>query len=347
MHLVRLEQSGRHVADTFSASDVMPAIPEGFDLEKFNRGKIFFQKNVFSCTLSMLTSLISGLSVNNLLRPLVFTEQSDSAIKSIRRYARTFQHVLLWHYGNVWDPSTKAHASIAKVRVMHNSVRAEMMDKKPHTLWVSQYDMSLVQCGFMGAIVMYPDSTGIQYTNEDLSDYCYFWYGIGYLLGISDENNICKGDLAETLSICREIETDILLPALRSPPQEFVQMAEALIDGMNLPFRFRLFSLEAFLAISFSTMSAPYPKRLSFADYLRTLFLRSFVVLVKYVPYCRYLLNKLFTPRINMKTISWKKKWVCETQSTELISCDLKMKLSFKNLVCVNGLNSQCMQMWH
>jgi hypothetical protein len=59
-------------------------------------------------------------------------------------------------------------------------------------VWVSQYDMSLVQSGFMGLIVMYPEKLGIRCTPSDLSDYCYFWYGLGHLLGINHENNMCR-----------------------------------------------------------------------------------------------------------------------------------------------------------
>ena len=299
MHLRRLKQSGADVSDSFSDSRLPPAMPDGFDLHKFNKGKKFFQDNIFSCTFSMLASLISGLSVINLLKPLVFTEQSDSPIKALRRYFMTFRHVLFWHFGNVWDSSSNAYKSIEKVRTMHNSVRKKMMGgedgrRNVQSMPLSQYDMSLVQCGFMGGIVMYPESAGIQSTMEDLSDYCYFWYGIGYLLGITDENNICSGDVAETISICKEIETDILLPSLKNPAEEFYPMAKALIDGMNLACRCRLFSVEAFLAISLSTMSVPYPK-LSFVDYLRMMLLRAFLVLVRYVPFCRSLLNRVVT----------------------------------------------------
>ena len=299
LHLQRLEQSGARVSDSFSDPFLPPVMPEGFNIQKFNRGKKFFQDNAFSCTFAMLSSLISGLSVINLLEPLVFTEQSNSPIKALRRYFMTFQHVLHWHYGNVWDPSSDAYKSISEVCMMHNTVRKKMMgdennDESVQSVHLSQYDMSLVQCGFMGAIIMYPEAVGIQCTMEDLSDYCYFWYGIGYLLGINDENNICRGGLAETLSICKEIESCILLPSLKNPPKQFYPMAKALTDGMNLACRCRLFSVEAFLAISYSAMSVPCPK-LAFVDYLRMLFLRTLLLLVKYVPFCKSLLNRLFT----------------------------------------------------
>ncbi|XP_070179854.1 uncharacterized protein [Littorina saxatilis] len=301
-HLEHLREVGVGVVDTLSDSEELPAMPHDFDVDKFNRGRKFFLNNIFSCTLSMLSSLIAGLSVVNLLEPLVFTRESNTPLKSLLRYVRTFHHVVIWHYGNVWDPSSGAHKSVAKVRRLHNSVRRRMtggetVENPP----VSQYDMSLVQCGFMGGIVMYPEGFGIRCSSADLSDYCYFWYGIGFLLGISDKNNICKRDLVETVAICKEIESDILLPALHDPPRDFYPMAQALVDGMNFPLKyFCLFSLESFLYVSYATMSAPRPK-LGLADRLRALFLQSFFILVKYVPFCRSLLNRLVFLGLNKK----------------------------------------------
>ncbi|XP_076463879.1 uncharacterized protein LOC143296023 [Babylonia areolata] len=296
-HLQLFKRAGAKESDVFADSDCLPETPDNFNMRRFNRGKKFFQDNIFSCTCAMLFSLISGLSVHRLLDPLVFTQQSNTPQKSFRRYLRTFNHVLLWHFGDVWDPSSKAHKSIANVRTMHSSVHIKMMENSGSNadiqdVPVSQYDMSLVQCGFMGAIVMYSSHLGIRCTVSDLSDYCYFWYGIGYLLGIKDENNICRGDVHEILNICKEIEGDILLPALRDPPRDFHPMAKALTDGINLILPCSVFSVEAAVGVLLSAMGVSLPS-LSFVDYLRLVFLKTMFLFVMYVPFCRSLLNKL------------------------------------------------------
>lgn len=267
-------------------------VPEGFDMAKFNRGKKFFQDNIFSCTLAMLSSLVCGFSVNNLLQALVFTHESDEPRKSLLRYVKTFHHLATWHFGNIWHPGTKAYKSITTVRQMHNSVRKDLMKAREMkgTMMISQYDMSLVQCGFIGALVLYPSYFGIHCSEKELDDYIYFWYGVGYALGITDENNICKGGYNQAKKICKEIEEDILIPAMDNPPRQFWPIAQAFVDGMNLGVCFRLFSLEAFLAFSRDIMLSPRLS-LSFGDYLRNLFLQLLVLSVKYVPGCRNIFN--------------------------------------------------------
>jgi hypothetical protein len=324
-HLKQLRISGDHRWDMLPDKASLPGPPDDFDLEKFERGKKFFQHHLFSCTFAMLISLISGLSVSNLLDPLVFTGQSDTPSKSIRRYFSTFHHILQWHFGNVWDPTTRAHNSITKVRHMHNNVRRAMADSVTKTrntstcynhetavdcsvedksnVWVSQYDMSLVQCGFMGCIVMYPEQVGIRCTMSDLSDYCYFWYGIGHLLGISPENNICSYSPTQTLSICKEIENDILIPAMQNPPDMFLPMANAFVDGVNLLCHVRMHSLEAFLALSYHLMGRPVPK-LSFIDFLRFWFLRLQFLFVKYCSVGRNLMNRAICLTFDVKSMT-------------------------------------------
>jgi hypothetical protein len=52
--------------------------------------------------------------------------------------------------------------------------------------------MSTVQTGFMGALTL-PSNTkfGLKATEEELSDYVFFWRCVGRQLGISDDFNLC------------------------------------------------------------------------------------------------------------------------------------------------------------
>ena len=56
--------------------------------------------------------------------PLVYTEQSDTPEKALKRYLATFEHVHSWFTGNVWDAEGKssAYVSVKRVRGMHNKV---------------------------------------------------------------------------------------------------------------------------------------------------------------------------------------------------------------------------------
>ena len=90
--------------------------PSWLDMQKFTRGRQFFERHILSFILMLHFSLVVGFSLINLLKPLVFTGRSDTPRKALKRYTDTFHHIALWHFGNVWEaPSSKAHKSILKV----------------------------------------------------------------------------------------------------------------------------------------------------------------------------------------------------------------------------------------
>ncbi|KAK2144831.1 hypothetical protein LSH36_726g01021 [Paralvinella palmiformis] len=207
----------------------MDAKPDWMVTEKFQRGREFFFKHTTAVVLAMNCSLAVGLSVSNLLVPLVFTGMSNTPKKSFSRYLHTFVHVALWHYDDVWQADSKAHKSLEIVRSWHHSVAARMNKHSNNAKFhFSQYDMALVQSGFFAAVIMYPKRFGIRCSRKELEDYIFFWRGIGYLLGVSDEYNLCNGTLDEVYSVCKEIERIVLIPSLMEPPADFEMMANAI-----------------------------------------------------------------------------------------------------------------------
>lgn len=269
-------------------------LPDEFDLNKFRQGQKFFQKNIAACLLAMLCSLVIGMSVTDLLDPLAFTEKSDTPKKSLIRYLKTMMYVVQWHCGNIWDVNSNARKSIQTVCSLHDNTRTNMMKKAENKkLYVSQYDMSLVQSGFIGAIIMYPKQFGIRADRQELEDYVYFWRWIGYLLGIEDCNNICKNSLDESIAICHEIEDIIVYPALQKPPPKFHLMAKAFTDGTNLLHKFKLFTPESIISFGLDRTGK---KRInySFVDRFRILFLKAVVDLLYYCSGFRYLINIAF-----------------------------------------------------
>lgn len=133
------------------------------------------------------------------------------------------------------------------------------------SVYLSQYDMGLVQCGFMGAIILYPDKIGIHCSTYDLDDYVYFWRWIGYLLGIDDKYNICNGGYEQAYEICHAINQKVLVPSLYNPPVQFYPMTRAFVDGMNLP----LISTESVIATYFRISGQKCPFSVSFVNLLR------------------------------------------------------------------------------
>ena len=273
--------------------------PSWLDLEKFNRGRQFFKEHFISVLLAMYCSLASGLSVTNLLVPLVHTGRSDTPEKSFKRYISTFKHVVLWHLGNVWDSRSSAFESVQLVRRMHRSVAKSINAESSPRLHVSQYDMALVQCGFMGAVLTYPEGFGIRCTQSDLEDYIHFWRGIGHLLGMDDKYNLCRGSYEETHSICKSIEENVLKKALQSPPYHFQSMADAFIIGSNTLIPFSLFTYNSIFSWIFRMWNDPSydfdtANHLSFTDRVRLRFFQSFCWLLLKFPSVERLVNSWF-----------------------------------------------------
>jgi hypothetical protein len=160
--------------------------------------------------------------------------------------------------------------------------------------------MAVVQSGFIGAVILHPDAFGIsQPATNELSDYVFFWRGIGYLLGIDDEYNICTHGLEVAQDICRSIETEIVLPGLYQPPSEFHRMTDAYIEGMNgNDLKIRMTTKESVIAFSISVLTGqmlhlPSWLRLNWSEYFRIWLRRGNVFLIKWCPGYRRLLNWL------------------------------------------------------
>ncbi|KAL3842533.1 hypothetical protein ACJMK2_020534 [Sinanodonta woodiana] len=263
--------------------------PDDFDKNKFDRGREFFINNIWSCTLAMQFSLVLGLSVINLLDVLVFTQESDTPKKAFARYVQTYVHILRWHYGNIFKPGSVAQNSIKLVRQIHNHVQENIMSARhDNKIYLSQYDMAIVQSGFFGAIIMYPSKFGIRCTVADLDDYVYFWRWIGYCLGIRDEYNICHGGYKLAYKLCKDIEKELLVPALKGPPKDFPQMSSAFVRSGSLAL-----SVEAVIALSMEAFQEGWEPKLSFGDHLRIYILKGLVCLVYYVPGIRYVFNSI------------------------------------------------------
>ncbi|KAK3603087.1 hypothetical protein CHS0354_015783 [Potamilus streckersoni] len=269
--------------------DIVYEPPDNFDKNKFDRGRQFFINNIWSCTLAMIFSLIVGLSVINLLDVLVFTQQSDTPKKAFARYLQTYIHILRWHYGNVFKPDSVAQKSIKSVRQIHNRVQENIMSARhDNKIYISQYDMAVVQSGFFGAIIMYPSKFGIHCKMADLDDYVYFWRWIGYCLGVRDENNICLDGYKLAYKLCKDIEKELLVPALKDPPKDFPQMSSALARSAPL-----VLSPEAVIAFSMEAFQEEWRPKLSIGDHVRMYFIKGLVCLVYYVPGIRYIMNSI------------------------------------------------------
>ena len=296
---MKLDDIKKGASEPGDCGNSMDQPPGWMDLQKFFRGQKFVQKHIFPVFLALHCSLTIGFSIINLLIPLIYTKQSDTPEKALKRYLATFEHVHSWFTDtNIWDTKSKAHQSIKRVRGMHNYVARSMNTEWPEKNYVTQYDMALVQSGFMAAVLMYPEGFGIKCTRAELEDFIYYWRSLGYLLGISDKYNICNGNYEETYKLCKQIEKEIVLPSVQQPPECFQMMADAYSEGLNIPLNTRTNTTLSTLAFISDRMGLDIPE-MGWLDWIRFLRLKVLIWLVWWCPGFESFMNKSFTKDVS------------------------------------------------
>ena len=268
--------------------------PKWLDKEKFQRGQLFFQKHMIAFLNMLYQYLMLGFSLRTLSEPLIYTKKSDTASKSSKRYMQTFDYLLVWHTGDVWKPGSLAYESVQNVRKMHKKTSQAMNSKnngqresttESDYHYFSQYDMAIVQFAFVSGVVLYPEQFGVDCSESELEDYIHFWRGIGYLLGIEDKFNMCRGNYTETLQICQDIEEHVL-PELKSPTKESQVLVQAFCDGINLTFKVPISSVASVYAFFHYYLNSAFPVFcLGLADWLRVYFLRFIAFLCWWFPF--------------------------------------------------------------
>ena len=313
---VPIRVSDGEAGKTVPGDNGIPAAsrPPWLDRQLFKEGQEFIKRHVFVVLLAQHVSLVNGFALNNLLQPLVFTKQSDTPMKSLRRYVATAYHIFAWMLGDIWGfPDSQASDSIQKVRSMHRKVATEMNNSGcyPH-LCVSQYDMAQVMFGFMGVVICHPEKYGIQPTIRELHAFSHVWRGIAYSLGVEDSFNLCQEDFACTKATCDEALQHgiykILLPALKNPPDGYDVMTQAYVDGVNLPSRLPTVSRESTICFMLENVGLDSSRYLQLQgwDHVRYYYLRLLVTLVRYLPLFERVMNWLslkFLKRIGVDIV--------------------------------------------
>jgi len=253
------------------------APPSWYDGKKFAAGKKFFQENLFCVFLSHLFAILLVLSVPRILKPLIHSKKSDDPDKALKRYVSTIRIVMRWYEGDIWDTEDLAHKSIKFTREAHKFTAKKFNEKSADIdtdltvfekqittstsyyqavredlgkyrrcdnnngsmVYVNQWDLSVVQYAFVGLIISHPDRFAMSHvTDEKLEGFLHFWRVIGYLMGISDDYNICSGNLVDTRQKLRSLEREEILPCFSNVDATFEYMGSALTKGMNsaIPF---------------------------------------------------------------------------------------------------------------
>ncbi|XP_050295427.1 uncharacterized protein LOC126735472 [Anthonomus grandis grandis] len=205
-------------------------LPPFYDEGLFKKGQQFYHKNIFAIFGGKIYGLMSVLAIPTILRILVHTKQSGTEYTAYRRYVSTILHMTIW-YDSEFKPGSKLWKSISQVKSLHNS--ASNSGCQAGLNRISQRDMALTQFGFMGYQLVRSKQLGVYYaTNEEWQAFIHVWRVIGYLLGIEDRFNICKGSVAETKAICEKLIERAFIPNINKKDPEFIEMSQYLCRGL-------------------------------------------------------------------------------------------------------------------
>eukprot|EP00939_MAST-03C_sp_MAST-3C-sp1_P000314 g314.t1 len=275
--------------------------PDWFVRSKYEKGRKIFEKHAMSFVLTWHFSLVMGFCIKPLLQALVFTKASSTPKDAFKRYLNTYVFLAKWHLGDVFDASDDdpagAYLSVQGVRTFHATTRANMEKSLPSNVkYMNQYDMGLVQTGFMGALTITPSGFGMRLSDEEIDDYVYFWRCVARQLGVMDAYNLCGRGNPTATKLTWEIVDKVLLPSEGDAPEpDYETIVTAYLKGMNdaivgIP----LWSLRAMQAYSYETMGRTLPgPRLSCADRLRLVLYKCMIAMFLYVPGFAWLANTL------------------------------------------------------
>lgn len=220
------------------AADESNIKPSWLNEEKFIKARKVMQKFHVGVDFSSLTGLLLILQIPDALEPLLSTGMSKDIPSLFRRYLSTIIHVQSWYADDVFDPNSKGYRSIRQVRGMHKRVQQSMNLKfKVHDyrgnsrLWMTNYDISLTQFSFIGLALAYPNRCGlIGATTSELELINYYWRVLGFMMGSSDEFNICQFDNYSDIKKLNELilEQEFLRKFKLEPCRMGVEMTQAI-----------------------------------------------------------------------------------------------------------------------
>jgi len=249
-----LMSRGRHLAHDEGLDEKENNSEEVIDEELLQTGISFFTHNFFSMFVSMLTGLLSLMYIETIASVLSATKKSSSGVLNFKRYLSTLNHTVQWYR----DLPSLIKSS-ARVRVLHKQAAAVRK--------FSQFEMVVTQWAFVGPVLLWPDRLGVdRRTEKDIEGVLYVMMMVGRQLGISDEFNLCRGDLEQCTEYSRLLLEKIIKPSFNSPDASDLErvMSQYLLEGINIlnPF----ISPPAFLLWSGDLI---HEKKSSFADNLR------------------------------------------------------------------------------
>lgn len=119
---------------------------------------------------------------------------------------------------------------------MHARVAARMQQRRTTAdVYVSQWDMAVTQWAFVGTLVLFKGDVGLHgVSNADVDALVHFWRGVGWLLGIADEYNLCAGGLDDVEKACGAMLKEEYLVRVRDSNPESVSMIRGVVSALRM-----------------------------------------------------------------------------------------------------------------
>jgi len=152
----------------------------------------------------------------------------SSAYGTFNRYWNTVNHVNDWFS----EEPAKRRTSLEKARKLHH--HANKLSVAKYNYSMSQLDMVCTQWAFIGPLFVFPERVGFPHiSREDLEAIAHLFYVIGYILGISDEFNLCAGSVEDVRRYCEFVLTDIVRPGLKTLHPLGHEMVTHIFEGTH------------------------------------------------------------------------------------------------------------------
>ncbi|XP_018403283.1 PREDICTED: uncharacterized protein LOC108780157 isoform X2 [Cyphomyrmex costatus] len=183
--------------------------------------------------MSIIAASMMGITmvftVKTILKVLLYTKRSNSTCSAFKRYLETILHIHNLYMCDPNDTNSKWYKSMNAIRWHH--VMATRMAKKAGIEEICQRDMVLTQFAFLGYILTASRDFGLNNTLEEDEAFNHLWRVNGYMLGITDNLNICRKNAKETTELCYKIK-DLYGTYLRNASPEFYEIILNMLNAM-------------------------------------------------------------------------------------------------------------------
>ncbi|KYN22828.1 hypothetical protein ALC57_04610 [Trachymyrmex cornetzi] len=289
--------------------------PLWLDMEKFQRDglkPLIFSQQSHTPYLAFKRYLSTACYVRNWMTedPWTVGTRAYNDIQTVRRMHRAIRLKLCEHDTEEIDMATK----IPNPLCLDRETILEDLTSCPyptvengciHLLikpkGLNQADMAATQFAFMGLILLYPQEFGVYASDEDMAAFCHTWRGIGYLLGMEDQYNFCRGSLKEIKQRSRDFIEVWAKPYLTQVMPEWEHMLKCIMEGNSYYFGGFTFKMALLFVTNLINIDMPRTRStLTYYEWFKLILVQYFIIpYVIRIRFIKEFLNKKVHKKLN------------------------------------------------